>query len=208
MFRAFVIICVLLDSGITLSQESVFGAGIIGGLTTAQIHGDAIGGFNKIGFNFGGFVNVDLASNFSTEFDMYVINKGSRKNPSKWDPSYWTIRLNYIEIPFLIRYKYKKITAELGLSYGRLINQKFLANGLEYTPDRVRYFNKNEYSGIAGVQYQMKSNLSLNLRYSQSMWKVRSFTFTYPRYYIFAWQAGSANAVISLSLKYQFGKKT
>jgi hypothetical protein len=208
MFRAFVFICILLNSILGLSQERVFNTGIIGGLTTAQIHGDAIGGFNKIGFNFGGFVNVDLRNSFSAEFDMYFINKGSRKNPSKWDRSYWSIRLNYIEVPILLRYKYKKITAELGLAFGRMINQKFLANGRKYTADSQRYFNKNEFSGIAGFQYQMKSNLSLNLRYSQSLWKVRSFTFTYPRYYIFAWQAGSVNTLISISLKYQFGKKT
>lgn len=193
----------------TLSfSQNIFDAGLIGGITTSQIHGDAIGGFNKIGFNFGAFVAADLANNFSTEFDISFINKGSRKNPTKWDPSYWSIRLNYIQIPILIKYNYKKITAELGPSYGRLINQKFLANGLEYRPDSVRYFNKNEFSLVAGIQYQLNSNLSFNIRYMQSIWKVRSFTFTYPRYYIFAWQAGSTNTVISLSLKYQFGKKT
>jgi hypothetical protein len=192
----------------TLSfSQNIFKAGILGGQTASQIHGDKFGGYDKIGFNLGGFVSADLSNNFSTGFDIYFINKGSRKNPTRRGSYSWSIRLNYIEIPVFLRYSYKKLTGEIGVSYGRLVNQKFLASGLEYTPADVRYFNRNEYGGLFGAHYQLNPNLSLNVRYSQSIWKVRSFTHTYPRYYIFAWQAGSVNSAISLSLRYQFGRK-
>ena len=198
--------CFLTLSLFTYSQ-SIFNAGVLGGFTSSQIHGDAILGFDKIGFNAGGFVTTNLTEKFSAGFEVYYINKGSRKNPSKFDPYHWSIRLNYIEIPLLLKYHYKKFTGEIGLTYGRLLSQKFLANGLEYTPDAVRYFNKNEYGYGIGMGYNLKNNFSVNLRYVHSIWKVRTFTYTLPVFYIFAWQRGAVNLAISLSLRYQFGTK-
>ena len=197
----------LLTCSLFSYSQNVFKAGVLGGFTTAQIHGDAYLGFDKIGFNGGGFVTTELSDKFSFGFEIYYINKGSRKNPTKFNPSHSSIRLNYIEIPVLIKYHYKKITGEIGLSYGKLLNQKFLANGLEYTPDSERYFNKNEYGYVLGLNYKLKNNFPVNVRYGHSIWKVRTFTYILPLFYKFAWQRGAVNLALSLSLKYQFGAK-
>ena len=191
----------------SFAQENKFKAGILGGTTLSQIHGDRIGGFNKIGIHTGAFVYADLSEKTSVGFEMYYIQKGSRMPPSKNNPYYWSIRLNYIEIPVVFRYNYKKLFGEIGLSYGRLVNQKFLDNGIEYTPPDFRVFNKNELAALIGVKYQWKENLSFSARVSESIWKTRDYSFTLPRYNFYNINTGTVNFVLNFAVYYQIPLK-
>ena len=65
-------------SSLSLSGQT-FKAGLLAGLSGSQIEGDGYGGYNKLGFIAGGFSNVDLNEKWSTQIEIYFINKGSFK---------------------------------------------------------------------------------------------------------------------------------
>ena len=96
----------------------VFKVGLIAGISGSQVEGDGYGGYNKLGFIVGGFTNVEHSEKFSTQLDMYFINKGSQKNPntSEGDVDAFKLNINYIEMPFALRYHYKKFIFEKGFS--------------------------------------------------------------------------------------------
>ena len=124
--RSFLAILIFSSLLAVTAKAQRFRGGVIAGISTTQIEGDGYGGFNKAGLQLGGFVNTDISEKFIGQFEINYINKGS-KDPAnheigKYD--YYIIRINYVEIPVLLRYKFKKFIFDLGLSYGRLVKEK------------------------------------------------------------------------------------
>ena len=79
------------------------------GLSTSQVSGDDLAGFNKAGLVFGGFTNRILSNRNSLQLEIVYIQKGSR-NPDiineeseNYNKPY--INLSYIEIPILLKLK-------------------------------------------------------------------------------------------------------
>ena len=62
------------------SQAQNFGGGLITGVSTSQVAGDMLGGFNKIGFIFGVYTDLRVKENMSLQYEITYIEKGS-KNP-------------------------------------------------------------------------------------------------------------------------------
>ena len=124
--KAFLTIIIL--SGFLSSSAQVFNTGIVLGLNGSQVDGDGYGGFNKMGFIAGAFTNASLSEKWSTQFEIYYINKGSFKaaRPDKGDYRHFNLNVNYIEIPLALRYKYQNFMFESGL-YG----SKFLSYHME-----------------------------------------------------------------------------
>ena len=77
------------------SRAQEFNAGILLGLSTSQVSGDNLGGFNKAGLILGGFVNRDINSLLSLQIEMMFVQKGS-SNP-KPENLLGEIHLDYIE---------------------------------------------------------------------------------------------------------------
>ena len=65
-----------LFSFLCVSQN--FNAGIIGGISTSQVSGDGLSGFNKIGPRIGLYVNREI-SWLSIQLELQYITKGSKK---------------------------------------------------------------------------------------------------------------------------------
>ena len=82
------------------SRAQEFNAGILAGLSTSQVSGDNLGGFNKAGLILGGFVNRDINSLLSLQIEMMFVQKGS-SNP-KPENFLGEIHLDYIEIPIIL----------------------------------------------------------------------------------------------------------
>ena len=56
---------------LTLSiQAQNFGGGLIAGVSTSQVAGDMLGGFNKIGLLAGVYTNLKVKENLSFKFDV------------------------------------------------------------------------------------------------------------------------------------------
>lgn len=197
----------ILGSNDTFSQ--VFKSGAILGINTAQIEGDGHAGYKKPGLIIGGFTNTKLSENWSAQFEITYINKGSRKNanPSEGDFNSLKVTLDYIEIPVTLRYHYKKFMFETGLFYGVLLNSKVENEFGEVAIQRFPFKNY-DFGGFLGLYYQLNDHFILNFRSKNSLLPVRNFQNLdqsigiYNRLFSQGWY----NVELSFSVRYQFGE--
>jgi hypothetical protein len=185
------------------AQEQRFSAGIKAGLSSSQVSGDELSGFDKAGSIAGLFVNATFTKKWSARFELLYIQKGSKykAHPELGDTKYYRLQLNYLEVPVAFQYHFKKWVIEAGPGFGYLINNKEeteMGNITVYRP-----FHKSELSYIAGFDYRIFNNFSVNCRYSNSILSIRSHesgahTFSNP---------GQRNSVLELTLNYTFHAK-
>ena len=98
-----VLICISFTSEVKAQQ---FRGEVTAGIVGSQVSGDQLGGFNKAGLLAGIGVRTSLSEKVEAGFRMLYLQKGSRK-PLKndgTDSAFYLLRLNYIELPFTIRY--------------------------------------------------------------------------------------------------------
>ncbi len=177
-----------------------FNAGIRFGMCASQVSGDNLSGYDKAGILLGAFVRRDFSQKISLQLEMLFIQKGSRKEVSKIDNSYYRMRLHYLEVPLLFQYHVsKKITLEIGPSAGALIfsEEDDQLGVILYTPP----FEKLEISSHLGIQFVFSEKWALDLRHSGSLTPVRAFDGTYNFNYF---DRGQYNSTVQLSLEYTF----
>ena len=103
------------------SSAQEFNAGILSGLSTTQVSGDNLAGYNKAGLIIGGFVNRDISQSLALQIEMMYIQKGS-SNP-KVENLIAEINLEYIEIPMILVLKSsEKINFDFGIHISALID--------------------------------------------------------------------------------------
>lgn len=202
------ILTILLFSFLTSSGQ-VFKTGLIAGISAAQIEGDGYGGYNKIGFIAGGFVNTNLSEDIDIQFEIYFINKGSfdGAHPDKGDFDSFSVNSNYIEMPVSIRYKYHKFIFEAGLYYGKLIGTPKLSNeNGEIFVNRFP-FKGFDFGGLLGISYQLNEHYSFNLRSKNSLIPIRDFPSLDQKNGLFNTliRNGWYNVDLNFTIRYQFG---
>jgi len=178
--------------------EKGFRAGIMGGIVPSQVDGDSYGGYGKIGLQAG------LFSIFQTKEQMYWqiaikwMQKGSLYKKSKLG-IYYSLKLNYIDIPITYNYIYKKkFLCMVGLSYGYLfksLEDKDGYGGMEPVPP----MNKSDLEGLIGLGYYFSSNLLIMNTLGYSMLPIRN----YPGGQKYWFNRGWANNLISIALYYK-----
>ncbi|MCO6499142.1 MAG: PorT family protein [Vicingus serpentipes] len=189
-------------------QAQFFRTGLISGISGAQVEGDGFGGYKKLGFVVGGYAGFDLAEKWSTQFEIYYIGKGSRKNPhpDKGDYRYFKLNLNYIEIPVVLRYHYQKFRFEMGFYYGVLLNHYIEDEyGVRFTQNYP--FKKGDFGGLIGVSYQLNEHFSCNLRSKNSIVPIRDFQNKDANIGILnkLFNRGWYNVDLNFTLRYHFG---
>jgi len=201
------IFTIALISFCLLTNAQSFNFGLSGGLIGSQVNGDQFRGYNKLGFMGGISVNRTIYDNdFQMEFNF--IQKGSRKNqnPDAGDFTTYIMRLNYIEIPVLYKYKlHQHLSIHGGLKLAYLINSKEFDNyGLITANPGIPDFRDFDYSVFAGMDIPLKNNWSAIFRFTYSIRAIRP-TPSNTVYYL---NRGQYNEVLTLGLQYQFnGKK-
>jgi len=211
------------------ANAQTFKPGIIGGIVTSQLGGDGYSGFNKLGITFGGFVRYNLSENWSAQFEIAFVQKGSRNNfsISTNDPDqaseYFIFRLNYIEIPLLFKFSHRNFVYEGGLYYARLAGLYF-----EYRDDygnssgpyeNLEDFNNAisgrgfsqllqnwDFGGMIGFGYKINDNVLASLRISNSFVAIKSFESGQKDFYPTSFRIGYTNTVILGTLRYTFGE--
>ncbi|MEM9887677.1 MAG: outer membrane beta-barrel protein [Bacteroidota bacterium] len=148
-----------------------FHAGIISGLNLAQIDGDNYRGYNKAGFMIGLQGIVLLSPNTELAMELSFSQKGSKGSYTGvlTDQKGRVIRLNYAEVPLLIRFELpnKLVKLEGGFSFARLVQ-----TGITERPKWVEYsytaiendFKDHEISWILGGSVKIFQELRLGLR--------------------------------------------
>lgn len=148
------------------SNAQEFNAGVLSGLSTSQVSGDNLGGFNKAGIILGGFVNRKINTALQIQIEMMYIQKGS-SNP-KPENLIGEINLEYIEIPILFSFNSSEdINLDLGLHISALIESYY--EDLYGIMENQIEFENFELGALIGISYQLNQNFSLCTRLSNSI---------------------------------------
>jgi len=176
-----------------------FKAGLLAGISTSQVDGDHLSGFNKAGVKAGGFVNRKISDKMNLQFEMEFIQKGSRQPLSK-DGVFYLMRLNYIEVPLLLSYAPgQKWNIEAGASFAVLLSAFEEDQTGEIT--NAPPFHRSDYLVCAGGNYFINAHLFCNIRYSYSVITIRPINQNYNYFYFIG---GQYNKVIACSIGYRF----
>lgn len=113
----------------------LFNGGYTIGVTAAQVRGDGIEGFNKLGLHAGALVEVRQYRDLGFQLGIVYNQKGSRKvqNPRIGDYDNWGYKFTYVDLPVTAVYDFKDgFTVGTGLQPGVLIGafEDGLASGV------------------------------------------------------------------------------
>ncbi|WP_107040157.1 porin family protein [Brumimicrobium mesophilum] len=148
-----------------------FSLGIIGGLTSSQISGDGIYGFAQFGGIAGADVNYPFNETWSATFGLQFNQKGARNYQSQSVYSPYRLRVNYVEAPLVLNYHFNKFKFNAGLYLGVKVNQNE-RNSFGLT-EPYREFKSLDIGLQLGVNYEIKENWQLELRFQNSIFPVR-----------------------------------
>ena len=184
---------------LTLSiQAQNFGGGLIAGVSTSQVAGDLLGGFNKIGFLAGAYTSLNVKENISFQFEITYIEKGSR-NPNLYKNTIQEITLSYVEVPISINLQQKEnLGVEVGILPAFIISSKMndeFTDEIEIAPS----FEKYDFGVFAGINYHITDNIILNTRISNSIIPIRPHVSGATN----RWNKGQYNTVLSFAIHYK-----
>jgi hypothetical protein len=175
-----------------------FTGGLIGGISTSQVSGDALGGFHKAGLYLGVFTELPLSPISNIKMEMNYIQKGSN-NPKISENNMHDISTSYLELPISVNYFQTEITFfEVGIQTAFLIN--FTDNDLYGPIDKNKSiaFNKVDLGAFIGMSYHLTDKILLNSRISNSILPVRPHASGA----IYKLNRGQYNSVLSFTLHY------
>lgn len=165
------IITILLSLFPIIGMAQGFGGGLYAGISTSQVTGDNIGGFNKVGVWGGGFTDYRFTPRSTLQLELSFIQKGSRQAPTvKNDGVLYVHNQNILEIPVMYRwYGIKNMSAEIGLQAGVILSTVERGNTIPETRNNP-LFQPVEFSGAAGFSYYFwKGKIEVNARYANSI---------------------------------------
>lgn len=181
MMRSTLMAVLLTLSGaqVGLAQDGgpwFFSGGYTLGVTAAQVRGDGIEGFNKLGFHGGAVVEVRQFQNLGFQLGLLYNQKGSRKvqNPKIDDYTNWGYKFTYIDIPLTAVYDFKDgYTVGTGLQPGVLVGafEDGLASGVsdgEWEPTSLP-IRSWELSWVVWIGMRAGEQGEWFLRHTQSL---------------------------------------
>jgi hypothetical protein len=199
-------------------------AEVMAGGNLSQVDGDEIYGFDKAGLNIGLGAIVPIGKHFAFSLETLYNQKGSNQgkqyedsvfNPNDSLTEFWTgaykLRLNYLEVPFLLHYTDKIISAGVGFSYGRLVNVQEFEHGrrIESTSLNEGPYTRNDYNFLADLNFRIHKKIPkfrLNIRYAYSISKIRTRDF-YDKFWDYTGTRDQFNNLFSVRLIYVLNEK-
>ena len=146
------------------------------GFSAAQVRGDGIEGFNKLGLYGGAVVDIRRFQNLGFQLGILYHEKGSKKvaNPKTGDYSTWAYKFSYIDIPLVAVVELSEgYTVGTGLQPGVLLSA--LEDGLDGGSVTGDWVDTNlpirpwELSWVVWVGMPTAGGGELFLRHSQSL---------------------------------------
>lgn len=174
------------------SQDRAFIVGTMIGFYGIHIQGDISDVYSSTsgtfwgtgGLSFGLNVKRDISDKTYGAFELRYIRKGSLYEfiTDYGIPAYESIKLDYIEFPFIIGLKInlpkKFLFLEAGLAYARLMNSKMLVSELNrWDPSStVDNFKKDDLSCVANLKYPIIKNnkLLIGFRFTYSLMSIHT----------------------------------
>lgn len=173
-----------------------FKAGLFGGISTSQVSGDQLGGFNKLGIKFGASVNHFINSASRGQLALYYIDKGSNDVNSDF-----RIDLSYIETSWCVQKTSKGFIYEGGLLFGVLVDGKTY-DIYGYEDVQKNDFHKFDIGAKLAVGVKLKPKLSMFWELSNS---IPFFPIQdHPGGTTYGLNKGKYNSILSFSFRYLF----
>jgi hypothetical protein len=216
MYRLLLISFLLFALSPSLLAQRFKGA-VMGGMNIAQVDGDEVYGYRKVGGQFGVAAILPIKK-FDVTLETLFNQKGAREKQQYPDDTIngyiyngaYDLRLNYVEVPVLAHYTDKdRYTVGLGFSYGRLVSFSEVEHDGEVPPysDTVA-FNKNDWDVLLDLQIRVWKQLKFNVRFSYSMAPIRERTYQDIRGQgIDPWTRKQYNNMLTFRLVYVFNEK-
>ncbi len=176
--KATITLLLLLSS--LFAGAQTFRAAPIIGFNMAQIDGDNLAGYHKMGFHGGAKVFARLSENFSLGFEMLYSEKGSRRNRRIYfQGEDFEVKLSYVEIPLLIHYLDRNgMVFGAGVSYNALLDTAGFTYGPNNPLSEPVAFKSWDLNGIVDLLYLMKDHYGINLRYAYSLFPVGNYAYS------------------------------
>lgn len=195
------ILSIFLISFFIIGYAQKFNGGAMIGMAASQVAGDRYSGFNKAGPIAGFFVNFQPVERSSFQFELYYVQKGSKKNANyaKGDDTSYLLRLNYVEMPLLYKFHFGRFAIEAGPSLAFFMGGYEEKNGEDVKADD---FAPITFQLNLGVVFNITENWMVGIRTNNSFTNLRNKTHTGHVYRLGS--HGQFNDVLMLCLVYQF----
>ena len=170
-------VCLILIAASQAQAQEFFKASAVAGFTLAQIDGDGLLGYDKVGLSAGLKLAYPIQDKLDIGMELLYSQRGSQSGFLAGGGNIQQTHLDYFEIPVYVTLKdwyiegedYYKIGIHAGLSYGYLMNITS-ANGL-YEQD-INEFNTNDISWLIGPSYSISPRWTFTARFTRSFTKL------------------------------------
>jgi hypothetical protein len=156
-----------------LLSAQTFRAAVLGGINMAQIDGDNIAGFDKVGWNAGVKAYAFVKPEWSLSFELLYSQKGAKT--SRVDRSFGrtsNFTLEYAEVPILVHYHDKNgMIFGAGVSYSQLFQFTRIENGVD-TSERDPIPSDRDWNIMGEITFVIKDHFGINGRVAYSLWPI------------------------------------
>ena len=182
-------------------QAQKFEGGFFGGLSMSQVDGDNYAGYRKPGLTAGGYILRPVSREIDFRLELRFIQKGSFKPSTEMNPVYYKVSLQYIELPLLIQYTFRKnIFFSAGLSPDVLLHSKEEDENGALPSELHPKFRRFSAGANLDASYGLTENFILGARFTYSFLPVREHAGGATYLYNLGWYNNS----LSLTGYYQF----
>ena len=192
--------------------KKVFVGYASGGMNLAQIAGDLMAGYDKIGVNagVGAFIMYKRTPSFSNSIEISYSMRGAQivlinKNPER----FINYKMDYVQIPFMFNYHDGKIGIfSGGFTLGRLIRSEYIVDLEEIDVNAAPW----DLAFTGGLTFLIKKKLGIGMNATLSLTNAVKTPFVnprldnpiFPRDYSRARNNGWYHNVLALKLYYIF----
>ena len=157
----------------SVAQAQFFKASLVSAANFAQVDGDHIAGYNKLGLHLGISISHEIDDIQSVGFELAYAQKGSKlvNDPKAVIQPNYIIKSSYIDFPLFYERKVgaiENLSVQTGVSIG--------ANLSGTIDDGPRVSNANfqslELAFLVGGTYQLSDKLGFRIRHSNSISKI------------------------------------
>ncbi len=163
----------LLCLGSTILNAQKFNGSVVFGINLAQIDGDDLAGFSKLGWTGGVKLGYPMKKNIDANLEMIYSQRGSNSGFGFGSLGDNFTDLKYLEVPmygtikdwFIEDGNYHKVKAHAGLSLSYLFDVKSSNGAVSGDIDTYKRYN---FGYLIGIDYAFSSSFGLTVRYTRA----------------------------------------
>lgn len=180
-----------------------FNAGVFGGINASQVDRDGYGGYHKLGFTGGVYVNREFRTDFYWQLELKYGSRGAYYSNSEVVEDFSKTSFQYIEFPLSLHYLIKeKAQMEIGFSPNVLVGFQAYDDQRNLVPQTETLGGNRRLGldGFVGFHYWLHSTVSIGLRFTYSVIPYSLREGAAVRYL----DSGYFHNVLSLTTSYKF----